>query len=265
MTSKDKSAIVCDKEAQSGFASTMNRCCFDESDARVFYYAEKHFPLLIDVSKAIEMCSSDSGVKSEFELIQIRMNFSSHWWPSSSSSDCSSESEAWFISIRRNCRSSEVMAALDALVFLLFSVWGRVNGDDMSTECDFHERVSSEEDPLLLKAFRNLSTNRLWNLFKLFWLPTFAGFGGDVLWTYWLRVGLMMSEDCEFLELTRENWYRDPADETWCKLRCDGEFTNASFVPGDVESEWVSEAFLDRPLPCFAGIDRLFPFALFIL
>lgn len=96
------------------------------------------------------------------------------------------------------------MAAVDALVFLWLSD-DRENVDDKSTECDFHERVSSEEDPLL-KALRNLSTNRLWNLFKLFWLPTFAGFGGDVLFTYWLLVGLVINEDCEFLELTRENW-----------------------------------------------------------
>lgn len=60
------------------------------------------------------------------------------------------------------------MAADDALVFLLLSVDARLNGDDRSTECDFQERVSSEEEPPPLKAFRNLSTNRLWNLFKLF-------------------------------------------------------------------------------------------------
>lgn len=74
------------------------------------------------------------------------------------------------------------MAADDALVFLL-SVEVRLNGDDKSTECDFQERLSSEEEPPPLKALRNLSTKRLWNLFKLFWLPTFAGFGGDTLLT----------------------------------------------------------------------------------
>lgn len=98
------------------------------------------------------------------------------------------------------------MAALDALVFL-WSVDVRRKGDGRSTECDFHERVfSSAEEFPLLKAFRNLSTSRLWNLFKLFWLPTFAGFGGDVLATYWLLVGLMISDDCELREFTRENW-----------------------------------------------------------
>jgi hypothetical protein len=62
------------------------------------------------------------------------------------------------------------MAALDALVvFLCLSVDVRLNGDGRSTECDFHERVVSSDDELpLLKAFRNFSTNRLWNLFKLF-------------------------------------------------------------------------------------------------
>jgi hypothetical protein len=76
------------------------------------------------------------------------------------------------------------LEALEALVFLWLSEVRR-NGDERSTECDFHERVfSSDEEFPPLKAFRNLSTSRLWNLFKLFWLPTFAGFGGDVFGTY---------------------------------------------------------------------------------
>lgn len=51
------------------------------------------------------------------------------------------------------------IAAVEALVFFWLSV-DRENEDDKSTECDFHDRVSSDEDPLL-KALRNLSTNRL--------------------------------------------------------------------------------------------------------
>lgn len=185
------------------------------------------------------------------------MNFSSHWW--SSSSDCS-ESDA----IIWNWRSKAAIALvdIDALVFFLLSVG--LKGDDRSTECDFHERVSSDEEPLLLNALRNLSTSRLWNLFKLFWLPTFAGFGGDALLTLWVRVGLMISDDCEFREFTRENWYRDPADETWWRLRCEGEL-NASLVPGDVDRDAGSEVFLERLFIGFVGTGRLFPFCPFIL
>lgn len=107
-----------------------------------------------------------------------------------------------------NCRSSAAISALDALTNFLFTsvVDGRRNGDDKSIECDFHERVSSElDEELLLNALRNLSTSRLWNLFKLFWLSAFTGFGGDVLCIEWLRVGLIISDDCEVRELTRVN------------------------------------------------------------
>lgn len=60
------------------------------------------------------------------------------------------------------------IAAVEALVFFWLSDEVREKVDDKSTECDFHERVSSLEDDPLLNALRNLSTNRLWNLFKLF-------------------------------------------------------------------------------------------------
>jgi hypothetical protein len=36
----------------------------------------------------------------------------------------------------------------------------RLKGDDKSIECDFHDRVSSADEPLL-KVLRNFSTNRV--------------------------------------------------------------------------------------------------------
>lgn len=138
--------------------------------------------------------------------IQIKMNFSSHC-SSSSSSEWSSESVKC-CSINWNWRSNaDIPDILEAVTFLLVSVNGRLKGDDKSTDCDFHDLDGSSDELPLLKALRNLSTNRLWNLFKLPWLPTLTGFGGELVRTERVGfVGLVINEVCDVRELTRVNW-----------------------------------------------------------
>ena len=83
---------------------------------------------------------------------------------------------------------------------------------------DFHDSVLDWELLLLLKDRRSLSTSRVWNLFKLFWLLPVLG--GEQLTEVF--VGLVTKELLEFLDEVLENWYREAAELTWCKFLCDG-------------------------------------------
>lgn len=58
-------------------------------------------------------------------------------------------------------------------------------------------------DLLFRNDLRSLSTNRIWNLFKLLWLSAVAGFGG--LLPELALLGLVISEVCEVREELREN------------------------------------------------------------
>lgn len=161
------------------------------------------------------------------------MNLSSQWfdWCSSQSELSSSSESVW---INWNWRSKAAISTLDALTsFLLTSDEGRLKGDDRSIEWDFQEREDSSDDPLL-KTFFILSTKL--NLCKLDWLPDFAGLGGDGLFIDWLFVGLIISDDWDVREFTREILLkRPPAECTWWRLRCDGDPIKGSFWLGDVE------------------------------
>lgn len=199
--------------------------------------------------------------------VQIKMNLSSQfWWSFSSLSELTSSfSSSESVWINWNWRSRAAISALDALTSFLLTSDGRLKGDDRSIEWDFHDRVDDSSDELLLNAFRSLSTKRVWK-FKLVWLPDFAGFGGDVLLIEWLLVGLIISDDCDVRELTREKLLlkRPVADWTCCKFLCEGEPMKGSFCPGDVEYECDSDTLRDRPLFFLpVAIGRLF--ALFIL
>lgn len=152
----------------------MLRCFpFSSEDKNGFSVMQKKvlsFPVVVAVAPNcfIEPKGSEINNPTIRVPVQIKINFSSDCW-SFSPSEFSSDSDVLSISISLNCLSKASMAALDALLFLRVSVEKRLNGEDKSTDFDFHDRVDSSADELPpLKAFRNLSTNRLWNLFKLF-------------------------------------------------------------------------------------------------
>lgn len=95
-----------------------------------------------------------------------------------------------------------------------------------------HERPS--EDLLFLNDLRNLSTKRMWNLFKLLWLSVDAGFGG--LLPALALLGLVTSEVCEVRDELRENCGLVARCDMYIGwLRCrDGEPAINS-LPGDVD------------------------------
>lgn len=115
-----------------------------------------------------------------------------------------------------------------------------------------HDRSS---DRPFRRDFRSLSTNRVWNLFRLPWLPA-AGLGG--LQPVLVLVGLVINDVCEVRDDVRENSGRDVVRLTgidW--LRCDGDDTEPLLPsikslppPGDVDrlghSERHSDALRER-------------------
>lgn len=74
-------------------------------------------------------------------------------------------------------------------------------GSLLDTGVSSHDRPSV--DLLFRKDLRSLSTNRIWNLFKLLWLSAAAGFGG--LLPELALLGLVIKDVCEVREELREN------------------------------------------------------------
>lgn len=119
-----------------------------------------------------------------------------------------------------------------------------------------HDRPS--DDLLLRSDFRSLSTRRVWNLFKLFRLPTAAEAGSDEplaafggLHPELAFEGLdAISELCELREELRENCDRDARCDMYIGwLRCAGEpAMNPPSFPGDVDKLGPSDRELSDTL-----------------
>lgn len=132
-----------------------------------------------------------------------------------------------------------------------------------------HDRPS--EDLLLRSDFRSLSTSRMWNLFRLFWLPTAAEAGTDVplaafggLLPELAFEGLdAISELWEVRDELRENCDRDARWDMYIGwLRWAGEpAINPPSVPGEVDrllgpsERELSDTLRDRQLLWFEHSD----------
>lgn len=131
-----------------------------------------------------------------------------------------------------------------------------------------HDRPS--DDLLLRSDFRSLSTNRVWNLFRLFWLPTAAGAGTDgplVAFGGLLPAlafeGLdAISELCEVRDELRENCDRDARWDMYIGwLRWAGEpAIKPPSWPGEVDrlgpsDRELSDTLRDRQLLWFEHSD----------
>lgn len=119
--------------------------------------------------------------------------------------------------------------------------------------------------------FRSLSTSRVWNLFRLFWLPTVAAAGTDDplaafggLLPELAFEGLdAISELCEVRDELRENCDRDARWDMYIGwLRCAGEpAMNPPSVPGEVDrllgpsERELSDTLRDRQLLWFEHSD----------
>lgn len=111
-----------------------------------------------------------------------------------------------------------------------------------------HDRPSV--DLLFLSDFRSLSTSRKWNLFKLLWLSTEAGFGG--LLPELALIGLVISDVCEVREEFRENCGLEAKCDMyigWLRWRAGDPAINS--LPGDVDKlgqsdRELSDTFRER-------------------
>uniref|UniRef100_A0A182SKM8 Uncharacterized protein n=1 Tax=Anopheles maculatus TaxID=74869 RepID=A0A182SKM8_9DIPT len=129
-----------------------------------------------------------------------------------------------------------------------------------------HDRPSV--DLLLRSDFRSLSTNRVWNLFKLLWLPAAAAgtegpvapFGG--LLPELAFDGLeAISELCEVRDELRENCDREARCDMYIGwLRWAGELDMKPSLPGEVDrlgqsDRELSDTLRDRQLLWFEHSD----------
>lgn len=122
-------------------------------------------------------------------------------------------------------------------------------GSLLGTGVSSHERPS--EDLLFRNERRSLSTSRIWNLFRLPWLPLEeAGFGGLV--PVLAFVGLVTSEHCEVRDEFRENWGREARCDMYIGwLRCRAGEPAINSFPGEFDrlgqsDRELSDTFRER-------------------